>query len=180
MIKFIRSLLPPKQHEFAMSLVAKIQQRMGLWVIGQLILSVCIFTLTFIGLTILGVKYALFLALLAGLFEVVPYIGPFVSAVPAIFFALLQSPALAVAVAILYVLIQKTEGYFLVPKIMEKTVGTSPLLVLLALLVGFKLGGILGLLLAVPLVGAITLIITELTANQAMQKALDAPPEPLL
>ncbi len=180
MIDFINSVVPPKQQAFTMSLVRKIQRRMGLWVIGQLILSLTIFAMSYIGLTLLGVKYALFLALLAGLLEVVPYIGPFVSAIPAIFFALIQSPALAVAVAVLYVLVQKTEGYFLVPKIMQKTVGTSPLLVLLALLVGFKLAGIFGLLLAVPLVGAITLVVTELTANQAMQKSLDTQTESIM
>mgnify|MGYP003395481799 CR=1 FL=1 len=180
MMDFIKSLVPKKHQEFTMSLVRKIQRRMGLWVIGQMILSLCIFALTYVGLTLLGVKYALFLALLAGLLEVVPYIGPFLSAIPAIFFALIQSPALAVAVAALYVLVQKTEGYFLVPKIMEKTDGTSPLLVLLSLLVGFKLAGIFGLLLAVPLAGAITLIVAELTANQAMQKSLEAPTEPVV
>lgn len=179
MLDFIRSLVPVHHQQFTMNLVRKIQGRMGRWVIGQIILSFCIFAVTFIGLSLLGVKYALVLALLAGFLEVVPYIGSFVSAVPAIFFALIQSPALALATSALFLLIQKTEGYFLVPKIMEKTVGTSPLLVLVSLLVGYKLAGIFGLLLAVPLVSAISLIVVELTANQAMQAALDEPPAPL-
>jgi predicted PurR-regulated permease PerM len=165
MINFIRSLVPPKHQDFTMNLVRKIQNKMGLWVIGQIILSLSIFLLTYIGLSLLGIKYALFLALLAGVFEIIPYIGPFVSAVPAVFFALIQSPALAVAVAALYLLVQKTEGYFLVPKIMEKTVGTSPLLVLVSLLVGYKLAGIWGLLLAVPIVGAITVVVSELSSS---------------
>ena len=97
-----------------------------------------------------------------------PYVGPFLSAIPAVFFALIQSPALVVGVIILYVVIQKTEGYVLVPKVMEKTVGTSPLVVLLALLVGFKLAGILGLLLAVPLAGAITVVIHELFQEKSL------------
>jgi predicted PurR-regulated permease PerM len=172
MIEFIRSLVPPQHQAFATNLVGKIQRRMGRWVIGQLILSCVIFFFTFIGLTLLGVKYALFLALIAGLLEMLPYIGPFIAAVPAIFFALLQSPALALAVAALYLLVQKTEGYLLVPKIMERTVGTSPLLVLIALLVGLKLAGILGLLISVPLVGAITMVVTELSANQAAALAM--------
>jgi predicted PurR-regulated permease PerM len=163
MKKFIGMLVPADQQDFTWQLMTKIQHKMGMWVLGQIILSFSIFLLTFIGLSILGVKYALFLALLAGLLEVVPYIGPFVSAIPAVFFALIQSPALVVAVIILYVIIQKTEGYVLVPKIMEKTVGTSPLVVLLALLIGFKLAGIFGLLLAVPLVSAVTVIIQELS-----------------
>jgi len=176
MLEFIRSLVPPKHQDFAVQLVGKIQVRMGRWVIGQFILSCAIFALTFVGLTVLGVKYALFLALLAGLLEVIPYIGPIISAIPAVFFALGQSPALAVVVLMLYIVVQKTEGYFLVPKVMERTVGTSPLLVLISLLVGLKLAGVMGLLLAVPLVSAITLVVSELSANQMMQ---NQSPEPI-
>jgi predicted PurR-regulated permease PerM len=152
---FISSIVPVRRRDQVVGLVTKVQKKMGLWVLGQVILSLVIFVFTFIGLTILGVKYALVLALLAGLLEVIPYIGPTLSAVPAFFFALVQSPALAVGVIILYILIQKAESYVIVPKVMEKTIGTSPLVVLIALLVGFKLAGVLGLLLAVPLAGAI-------------------------
>lgn len=164
MKKFISTLIPDHHQQFTMGLVEKIQAKMGLWILGQIILSVAIFTITFIGLTILGVKYALFLAMLAGLLEIVPYIGPFVSAVPAVFFALLQAPALGLATAILYLIIQKLEGYVLVPKVMERTVGTSPLVVLLSLLVGYKLAGIVGLLVSVPLASAITVVINEFSA----------------
>lgn len=161
MKRFVGDLVPKQYQDTTVRLIAKIQKKMGLWVVGQFILSVFIFALTFIGLSLLGVEYALVLALIAGLLEVVPYIGPFVAAIPAVFFALIQSPPLVIGVIILYILIQKTEGYVLVPKIMEKTVGTSPLVVLLALLIGFKLAGILGVLLAVPLAGAVTVIIQE-------------------
>ncbi len=173
---FIRDLVPTAHQGVVMTLIEKIQHKMGLWVVGQLILSVFIFLLTYVGLSILGIKYALFLALIAGILEVVPYVGPFLSAVPAVFFALIQSPALVVGVIILYVIIQKTEGYVLVPKVMEKTVGTSPLVVLLALLIGFKLAGILGLLLAVPLAGAITVVIAELFHDKSGQARLATAP----
>jgi predicted PurR-regulated permease PerM len=166
MKKFIHSLVPSKHQDFTINLVDKIQHKMGLWLLGQIILSFFIFILTFIGLTLLGIHYALFLALLAGLLEVVPYIGPIISAMPALFFALVQNPPLAIGVLILYILVQKTEGYVLVPKIYEKTIGTSPLVVLLAVLIGFKLAGILGLLLAVPLVAAMTVVISELWIRQ--------------
>ncbi len=172
---FIHDLVPTAHQTVVMNLIHKIQHKMGLWVVGQLILSVFIFGLTYIGLSILGVKYALFLALIAGLLEVVPYVGPFLAAIPAVFFALIQSPALVVGVIILYVIIQKTEGYVLVPKVMEKTVGTSPLVVLLALLVGFKLAGILGLLLAVPLAGAITVVIAELFHETPTERVANTP-----
>lgn len=161
MKKFIGDLVPTQYHNTIVSLIEKIQRKMGLWVVGQIILSVFIFVLTYVGLTILGVDYALVLALIAGSLEIVPYIGPFVAAIPAIFFAMIQSPPLVIGVIILYIIIQKTEGYVLVPKVMQKTVGTSPLVVLLSLLIGFKLAGVLGILLAVPLAGAITVIIKE-------------------
>ncbi len=171
MKNFIHSLVPPRHQELTLNLISKIQRKMGLWILGQLILSMFIFAFTFIGLTILGVKYALFLAMLAGLLEIIPYLGPVISAIPAVFFALIQSPTLVIGVLILYVLVQKTEGYILVPKIMERTVGTSPLVVLVALLVGFKLAGILGLLIAVPLVGAFTVVINEFISGQSARAA---------
>lgn len=169
MKKFIGDLVPSQYHNTITRLIEKIQRKMGLWVLGQIILSIFIFVLTYIGLTILGVKYALFLAIIAGALEIVPYIGPFVAAVPAVFFAMIQSPPLVIGVIILYIIIQKTEGYVLVPKVMEKTVGTSPLVVLLSLLIGFKLAGVLGILLAVPLAGAITVIIKEFFQEKTIQ-----------
>ncbi len=175
---FIHDLVPTAHQTVVMNLIQKIQRKMGMWVVGQLILSVFIFLLTYIGLSILGVKYALFLALLAGLLEVVPYVGPFLSAIPAVFFALIQSPALVIGVIVLYIIIQKTEGYVLVPKVMEKTVGTSPLVVLLALLIGFKLAGVLGLLLAVPLAGAVTVVIAELFHEKTGQNQQEITPQP--
>lgn len=172
MKKFLATLLPVHQHEFATGLLSKIQKKMGLWVLGQVILSFSIFILTLVGLLIIGLLIndgsgnpilanALILALVAGLLEVIPYIGPILSAVPAMIIAFIYNPPLAVFIALLYIVIQKVEGYVLVPKIMEKTVGVSPLAVLVAVLVGYKLAGIVGLLIAVPLVGAITVVVNE-------------------
>ncbi len=141
---------------------------MGFWVLGQILTSLSIFVLTFIGLSILKVQYALFLALIAALLEIVPYIGPILSAVPAMFFAFIQHPPLAIAVGILYLLIHQIEGYILVPKIMQKAVGTSPLLVLLALLIGFKLAGVVGLLIAVPLSTALIVVVNEFWPEHKM------------
>ncbi len=158
---FVSSLIPAHHHEFTIGLITKIQHKMGMWVLGQIIVSFGIFIFTYAGLLILHVQYALVLALLSGLFEVVPYIGPFLSAIPAMFIGFIQAPSLAIWVAILYLLVHEVEGYVLVPKIMEKTVGTSPLLVLLSLLIGYQLYGVLGLLISVPLATALTVVVTE-------------------
>jgi predicted PurR-regulated permease PerM len=161
MKNFVAAFLPDQHQEFTVNLLEKIQKKMGMWILGQLGASVSVFILAFIGLSLLKVQYALFLALIVGLFEVMPYIGPILSALPAIFFAFLQEPVLAGAVAVLYGLIHMVEGYIIVPKIMQKAIGTSPLLVLFALLVGFKLAGIVGLLIAVPLSTALTVVVQE-------------------
>ena len=161
MKKFVANLIPQKHHEVILSLLDKIQKKMGMWVLGQIILSLSIFAFTIIGLSLLRVPNALLLAFFAAVMEIFPYVGPFISAIPAVLIAFIYNPPLAIAVAVLYLLIQKTEGYVLVPKIMQKTIGTSPLVVLIALLVGLKLAGIVGLLIAVPLASAIILVIQE-------------------
>ncbi len=171
MKKFIKTLVPIKFQESTYSVVTKIQKKMGRWVLGQVILAFSIFALTWIGLTILGVENALFLAIIAGALEVVPYIGPILSGVPAFLVALPQGPLTAFGVIALFLLIQKTEGLILVPKIMQKTVGVSPIVTLLALLAGFKLAGIVGLLLAVPLVGILTVFIEEWPNLMATNKS---------
>jgi predicted PurR-regulated permease PerM len=161
MKSFVSAFLPEQHHEFTLNLLEKIQRKMGFWVLGQFVASCSVFLIAFIGLSLLHVQYALFLALLTGLFEVTPYVGPILSGILATSFAFIQQPSLGIFVAILYIIIHTIEGYFLVPKIMQKAVGTSPLLVLFALLVGYQLAGIIGLLIAVPLSTAITIIVQE-------------------
>lgn len=161
MKNFVYTLVPKEYEAKVLHLVNKSQRKIGFWLLGQLILSAVIFALTLIVLTVLGVKYALALAILAGFFEIIPYLGPIISAIPAVVFAFLQSPTLALAVLVSYILIQKFESYVLVPKVMEKTTGLSPLVILVAILIGFKLAGVFGILLAVPIVSTINVIFSE-------------------
>ncbi|OGE78229.1 MAG: hypothetical protein A2751_03680 [Candidatus Doudnabacteria bacterium RIFCSPHIGHO2_01_FULL_46_14] len=167
MKNFVRSLVPYKHQAYVVGLTEKIQTKIGYWLLGQLVLSAFIFSFTFLGLLALGVKYALALALLAGLLEIVPYLGPILSAIPAVFVAFAESPTLAMFVIVLYILIQQTENYILVPKVMGRTIGTNPLLILLAVLIGFKIAGIIGLLMAVPVVGAITVFVNDFREQRA-------------
>lgn len=162
MKNFIKSLVPFRHQAYAVVLMDKIEKKIGQWLLGQLILSGFIFLITYIGLSLLGVKYALALALLAGLLEIVPYLGPILSAIPALFVAFAQSSPLALFVLILYIVIQQTENYILVPKIMGRTVGANPVVILIAVLVGFKIAGIIGMLLAVPVVSALMVFLDDL------------------
>lgn len=161
MKNFVKHLLPFKYQTYAFSLVTKIQSKIGSWVLGQLILSFVIFAVTYVGLLILGVDYALVLALIAGLLEIVPYIGPIIAIIPAVFFAFIQDPPLAVAVVILYLVIQQLENHLLVPMIMSRSVGINPILVILSVLVGSSLGGLLGAVIAVPVVSGLMVFIHD-------------------
>lgn len=166
MRNFIKSIVPYKHKAYAEVLTHKIQHRIAKWLLGQLILSGFIFILTFIGLSALGVKFALALALLAGLLEIVPYLGPVISAIPAIFIALVQAPTLVLFVVLLYIIVQQIENYILVPKIMGRTVGANPVVILVAVLVGFQIAGIVGMLLAVPVVAAAAVFISDLRESR--------------
>ncbi|MFW0837870.1 MAG: AI-2E family transporter [Candidatus Komeilibacteria bacterium] len=171
MKRFVRSISPAHYQPYLMQLMARIQRRLGYWLRGQLILSLIIFILTFIGLTLLGVEYALLLALLAGVFEVIPYLGPFLGAVPAVFLAFAQSPVKAMLVAILYVIVQQLENNVIVPKVMSKSVGINPLVVIIVLLIGGKLGGVVGMVLAVPVATAISVFLEDFMDRRIKQAA---------
>lgn len=148
--KFVRSIAPIKYQPYLVQKTNRIQVKMGAWLRGQLTLMVIVGVLAFIGLFILDVPYALVLACIAGLFEFVPYLGPTMSAIPAIFFAYNDSPWKSVGVLIMFVIIQQLENQVIVPKVMQKAVGLNPIVVIAAMLIGAKIAGFGGILLAVP------------------------------
>ena len=162
MKNFMQSFTSSKIQPYLNSLHIRIQKKLGYWLRGQIILSLVIFTLTFIGLTILGVPYALVLAFIAGILEIIPTIGPLLAAIPAVFFGFLQSPIMGVSVLILYVIIQELENHLIVPKIMSKSVGINPLVIIISVLVGAKVGGVFGALFAVPVVTAISVFLKDM------------------
>lgn len=126
-------------------------RRFGLWLRAQAFLMFIIAAMSTLGLTLLGVPYALFLGAAAGLGELVPILGPVLSAIPAVLVALGISPWLGLGVIVFYAVLQQIEGNFLVPRVMREALGIPPLLTIVALLVGFRIGGIGGMLLAVPM-----------------------------
>lgn len=148
--KFVRSVAPLKYHPYLVQKINRIQSQMGAWLRGQLLLMFVIGSLVTIGLWALGVKYALLLGMIAGFLEFVPVVGPIISAVPAVFFALTDSPFKALATAILFIVIQQLENQLIVPRIMSRAVGINPLVVLIVILIGAKVAGFIGVLLAVP------------------------------
>lgn len=142
-------------------LLRKIEDKLGSWLHGQLFLSAVVGTLVYIGLIILGVEYALSLAIIAALLEVVPIIGPIIAAIPAVLLGLTVSPLFAILIAGLYLAVQQIENQIIVPQVMKRAVGLNPLLVILAVSIGGRLLGIAGALLAVPIAVVIQLILHE-------------------
>jgi predicted PurR-regulated permease PerM len=114
-----------------------------------------------IGLIIIGVPYALTLALISGLLDLIPTIGPIIAGVIAALVALSVSPIQAVFVIVMYIIVQQIENTLLVPNIMKKAVGLSPVVILMAVLVGAKLLGLIGALLAVPLAAVLSVLVME-------------------
>ena len=165
--KFLISLTPKDHQHYVSDLIDRIQVKIGSWLRGQLLLMFIIGCLTFIGLYFLGVPYVLVLALLAGLFEIIPYVGPIIAAIPAVILAFLISPFLALLVVVLYVVIQQLENYVIVPQVMKKAVGLNPIVIIVVMLIGAKLAGVLGLILAVPLTASIAEFLKDLRKKDA-------------
>lgn len=140
--------------------LTQIEERIGAWVRGQLLLMTVVGLLVYIGLTLLRVEFALPLAILAGLLELVPMIGPLASGTVAVLVALATSPLLAVSVAALYFIIQQLENTLIVPYIIHKSVGLSPVITIIALMIGSRFAGLTGAVLAVPLVLVIQTLLT--------------------
>ena len=138
--------------EKAERFIDKLEKKLGGWVRAELTLMVIVGVMSYLGLRLLGIDFALPLALLAGIFEIIPNIGPVISAVPAILIGLAISPMTALAVGALYFLIQQVENSLIVPQIMAKETGVNPLVVIISLTVGFKIGGVVGAILAIPVV----------------------------
>ena len=158
----ITELFPRRYQSYIHAVIVEAEQKLGAWLRGQLILSLVIGLCTWIALSLVGMKYALPLSLIAGVGEVIPTVGPIISAIPAIIIALNISPTMAGIVALIYILIQFAENHLIVPKVMQRAIGLHPLFTILTILIGGQLMGVLGALLAMPLVAFCSVFITNL------------------
>ncbi len=164
---FLRVITPLKYQERAIDLWRRSQVKIGLWMQGQLVLAVLVSVLVYLGLTILGVRYALLLALLAGIFELIPVFGPVLAAIPAIAISFIDGgTSLALYVFAFYVIIQQFENHLIYPLVVTKVVGVPPLLVILALIVGANLAGFFGILLSVPAAAVIQELVHDIEEDR--------------
>jgi predicted PurR-regulated permease PerM len=166
MEKFIISVTPKKHQPYVISMANQMKKKIGKWLQGQALIMLTIFVFDFLAFSLLGVPYALILALVAGFFEMVPYIGPILSGIPAVALGLLISPATGLMVLAYCVVIQQIEGHIIAPQIMKKTVGLNPIIVILALLVGVKLAGIFGGVVAVPVAAMVSVFLNDVMKKE--------------
>lgn len=164
---FVMAALGKRHSAFVLKVISMIEQRMSTWLWAQLLLMFIIGLITYIGLTAMQIPYALPLAFLAGLLEIVPILGPVFAALPAILVALATSTPLAGVVVVLYVVIQQVENTLIVPMVMRKTTGMHPVLTLVALSVGGGLGGVSGMFIAIPTALMLETILGEINRRRS-------------
>lgn len=169
MADMVRSLLPRDYRSYYDTKADAVYHKISQWVHGQLLLCFAIGCLVFVALQILGMPYAVTLALLAGFTEFIPYAGPLVAALPAVLIALSQFGfAWALAIALIYYVIQFCENNLLVPLIMKHAVGLSPIAIIFGMLVGVSFPGtvhpVVGIILAVPTTAILTIFVHDLYA----------------
>jgi predicted PurR-regulated permease PerM len=148
---FLKSIIPPAHQDYAIDLWKRVQNKLGRWFQGQLVLGVFVGAFMFLALWLMGVKYALTIAFMVGVLEVIPVIGPILGGLLAFLLISFQSPMLALAAIAAYIIIEQLQQHLFLPHVMSKAVGLNPILIIVALLVAAKLIGFWGVILALPL-----------------------------
>jgi predicted PurR-regulated permease PerM len=143
------------------NLIDTIEERLGGWARGELTLMLIVGVAIYIGLTLIGIPFALPLSILAGVLEIIPYLGPILSATPGVLIGFGISPVTGFIVAGLFFVVQQLENYLLVPKIMSKSVGVSPIIILVALAIGARLAGVVGMIISVPSVITLQILMKQ-------------------
>ncbi len=153
---FLELITPPKHQKYVLDLWRRSQMKIGLWMQGQLLLGFIVGIFLYLVLTIFGIRYAFLLAIFAAFCELIPLFGPILAAIPGVAIGLTDGGVhLGVIVGLIYLIIHQFENHLLYPLVVKKVVGVPAILVILALIIGAKLAGFLGILLSVPIAAAI-------------------------
>jgi len=164
---FLRVVIPQKYRPYALDLWTRSRHKIGLWMQGQLILALLIGVMVWLCLMLLGIRHALLLAVLAACFELIPVFGPTLAAVPAVLVAFVDGGLLMGVIVIgVYVILQQFENHLIYPAVVTQVVGVPPILVILGLIIGFKLGGFLGIMLSVPVAAALQEFVKDLSSHK--------------
>lgn len=149
--EFLSIVTPPEKEKYVRGLWQRAETKIARWMQGQVMLGLVVFVFIYIGLTLIGVKHALLLALIAGIFELIPVIGMTLSAIPAFFMGVLDGGiGVGLFIVGLYLVVQQIEAHVFYPLVVKKLIGVPPLLVIISLVAGAELAGLVGAILAVP------------------------------
>ena len=167
---FLRIVTPAKNEKYILGLWKRSQHKIGLWMQGQVVLAVIIAVLVFLGLTLMRVDNALLLAVLAGMFEIIPLFGPILAAIPAVTLTLVaDGMTSALLVVGFYIIIHQFENQLIYPLVVRKIVGVPPIISILALIVGYKLAGFVGLVVSVPIATMLMEFLNDVEKNKIME-----------
>jgi len=165
--RFLRDVFPENMEDHVLSIYYRAKRKIGRWFEAQLFLGLIIGVVTYAGLWAIGVKYALTLAIVAGIFEIIPMVGPIFAGAVSVIIGFGQSPSIGFYVLILFIIIQQVENHTLVPLVMRQAIDMHPVVTLIALIAGFQVAGFAGMLLAVP--GAV--VIQEVVNDWVSKKS---------
>ncbi len=163
--KYWRRLFNEKDASTTEKIISRLEYELSGWLWGELTLMVIVGILTYLGLLILGIEYALPLAFLAGVLEIFPNIGPLLSAIPGMIIGLSMSPLMGLGAGAVYFVVQQLENSLIVPRVMQKAIGVHPIITLLALLIGFRLAGVTGAIFSLPTILMIKVLGAELLTS---------------
>ncbi len=163
--RYATAFLPFDRRAGAREAWNEIELRLGGWVRGQLVLMGTVAAATGAAYWLLGLPSAIVLGIIAGLTELIPLIGPALGVIPALFVAAAMRPDLIVPIIIVYLVIQVVEGNVLVPVVMRNSVGISPFVIIVSLLIGGAIGGLIGALIAIPVAAVVVVILDQLQAR---------------
>jgi len=164
-VKKVKENIPERYKDDILGLSQQINDVMNQFIKGRFFMAIFVGTMTAIFLLIMDVQFAIVIGFITAIADIVPYIGPFLGFLPAVFLAFFSSPLKALWVAVFFVVIQWVENNILAPKVLGQSIGLHPLTVLLALIIGGGIFGVLGMILAVP-VTAIMMILFKFIINK--------------
>ncbi|WP_019415476.1 AI-2E family transporter [Paenisporosarcina sp. TG20] len=160
--QYILNLLPPRMREDTHQVMKEADKQISAYILGQILVSMCIGTMVFIGFLIIGMDYALLLGVLAMITSVVPYLGPIIAITPAVVIAIVTSPFMLAKLAIVWTVVQLIEGKFISPQIMGKSLHIHPITIIFVLLTAGSLFGVPGVILGIPGYALVKVLITHM------------------
>lgn len=167
--RLLRAVFPAQAEDYIIKIYIRSKKRIGRWMQAQMILSLVVGLVVFVGLWLAGIEYSLLIGLLAGLFEIVPVVGPIFAGAVGVAVAFSHSLSLAILTFVFFVVVQQLENNILVPILMKRAVNIHPVIIIIALMAGFEVGGIAGVILAVP----VTVVIQEIVEDKLRRNRIE-------